>query len=219
MQHQPHFPQLVFQKLRRRLGKLPDGINPNTAQLALCGRTNIEQIGCWQRIDNFFIVIPLDTGDGVRLFIVTTQLRRDLIVGNADAGGDPQLKLDPLADLFSNTHGRTEQTDAAGHIQPAFIKAKRFDLVGVFLVNLASHLTESDILTHIGRQHHQIGTKLLRLPDSHAGFDATWLCYIVGSKDDSVTGLRITADCHRLLPQFRAPLTFHRCIKCVHIYV
>ena len=50
-------------------------------------------------------------------------------------------------------------------------------------------------------------------------FDATWLCYIVGSKDDSVTGLRITADCHRLLTQFRAPLTFHRCIKCVHVYV
>ena len=106
----------------------------------------------------------------------------------------------------------TEQTDAAGHILPAFIKAKRFDLVGVFLVNLASHLTESDILPHIGRQHHQIGTKLLRLPDGHAGFDATWLCYIVGSKDDSVTGFWITADCHRLLPQFRAPLTFHRCI-------
>ena len=148
-----------------------------------------------------------------------TQLRRDLIVGNADAGGDPQLKLDPLADLFSNTHGRTEQTDAAGHIQPAFIKAKRFDLVGVFLVNLASHLTESDILPHIGRQHHQIGTKLLRLPDGHACFDATWLCYIVGSKDDSVTGFWITADCHRLLTQFRATLTFHGCIKCVHIYV
>ena len=60
----------------------------------------------------------------------------------------------------------TEQTDAAGHIQPAFIKAKRLDLVGVFLLNLASHLTESDILSHIGRQHHQIGTKLLRLPDT-----------------------------------------------------
>ena len=61
--------------------------------------------------------------------------------------------------------------------------------------------------------------ELLRLPDGHAGFDASWFCYIVGRKDDSVTGFRITADCHRLLPQLRTALAFYGGIKCVHIYV
>lgn len=71
------------------------------------GRAYIEQILHWQRVNDFLVVILLDLGDGIRFFVVAAQFGCNFVVGYTDAGRDPQLELDPIADLSGDGHRGT----------------------------------------------------------------------------------------------------------------
>ena len=123
-EYQTHLAKAALQHILRTFGQPADGADPDGPQFFGGGRPHIEQILHRQGIDNFFVVAFRDLGNGVWLFVVTAQFGGDLVVGNPNAGRDPQLELDPIADLSGDGHGGTIQPHAARHIKPAFIQTK-----------------------------------------------------------------------------------------------
>ena len=78
----------------------------------------------------------------------------------------PSSPLDPIADLPRNGHGAAEKPHAAAHIRPAFIQAKRLDLVGVVLQNLPHIAAVPHILAVVRRHDDKVAAAFLALPKS-----------------------------------------------------
>ena len=219
LEHRPHLTQLPGQGVQRSLGQPPDGADAQPPQLLAGGWPYIEQILHRQGVDHLPVVVPFNTGDGVRLFIVAAQLGGDFVVCHPDAAGDAKLELHPVTDFSGNGHGGAEHPYAAGDVQPVFIQAEGLDLVGIVLINFPCHLAEADIFPHIRGQHDQMGTALSGLPDCHTGLDAIWLGNIVGGQHNAVPLLLAAAYRQRLVPQLRVALHLHRGVKTVLIHV
>ena len=133
--------------------QLADGANPIGVQFPLGGRPHIQQILYGKRIDDFFIIIWFNAGNGIWLFVVTAQFCGNLIVRNADTHRDSQLFLDPRADFLGNGHGAAKQTCASGNIDPAFIQAEPLDLIAVVLKDFPYISTIPHILSVMGRNN------------------------------------------------------------------
>ena len=216
---QSHFPKAPLQHILRALRQPADGVDPNGPQFFGGGRPHIEQVLHRQGVDDLLVVILLDPGDGVRLFVVAPQFGGDLVVGHADAGRDAQFRLDPAADLPGDGHGGAVQPHAARHIQPVLIQAKRLHLVGVVLVDLSGIAADANILVHVGGQGNKLGATLFCLPDGHAGFDAVGLGDIIRGEYDAVPLLLAPTHRQRRVPQFRVALHLDAGVEAVHITV
>ena len=65
--------------------------------------------------------------------------------------------------------------------------------------------------------NNQIPTFLLCLPDGISGFHIKCLCFIILSKDNSVSFFNRTAYSNRIFFQSRVKHTLNTCIEVVHI--
>src|SRR5699024_3888416 len=104
----------------------------------------------------------------------------------ADAGRNTQFKLDPVTDLPRDGHRISEESYTARHVQPVLVQAEGLYLVGVVLVDLPGYAADTDILVHVRREDHQIGTPLPGLPDGHARFHAIGLGDIICGEHNPV---------------------------------
>lgn len=113
--------------------------NAVTAELALCGCTNIQKISRRQRIYDFLIVFRLNNCDSIRLFVVTAEFRGNFVERNTNGNGDTQFTLYTRTDFLCDLDGASEQPYAAGYIQPCFVKPKGFNLICIIIKNF-SHI-------------------------------------------------------------------------------
>ena len=134
-----HHTKPAFERFGICLGKLTDGADAVTAELALCGCTNIQKISRRQRIYDFLIVFRLNNCDAIRLFVVTAEFRGDFVERNTNGNGDTQFTLYTHTDFLCDLDGASEQPYAAGYIQPCFVKPKGFNLICIIIKNF-SHI-------------------------------------------------------------------------------
>ena len=213
----PHLAKPPAQGLGVGFCQLPDRADTVRVELAPGGRSHIQKVLHRQRVDNLLIIVRLDAGDGVGLFVITAQFCSDFVVGNADAHRDAQFPLDPVADLLRHGHGAAEQPHAAAHIRPTFIQAERLDLVGVVLQDLAHITAVPHILAVVRRHDEKVAAALLRLPDRHARLDAHPLGGVAGGQHDAVAVLLAAADGDAFAAQGGVFLHFDRGIKRVGV--
>ena len=125
-------------------------------------------------------VFPGNNGGGVRLFIVTAQLCKDLVEADTYGQGQPQLPFHPLPDGIRQCLGvPAEQVEGVGHVQPAFVDAEGLRQIGIFVINGIDLVGIFPIQLVMGGKQHQIGAFLLGLPDGLGGFDSALLGRLV----------------------------------------
>ena len=155
--------------------------------------------------------------DCVRLLHITAELCEDHIKRDTYRDSKTQFELDPLSQCIGNGFSIPEQTGAAGHIQPVLIHAIRLNSVGVFFIDAPGKPGVFEVFLIMGWDDDQILTLLLGLPECFASLDSVCLGFVVFGKNDSVPGLYIATDCHRMPTQLRVEHTFYRSIEVVHV--
>ena len=218
------FPQLPsqlaqpqFQQIGVGHGQLPDGAHPQTGQCPLGGSAHIQQIAHRLGPHHPHHILPGNHRGGVRFFVVRAQFGKDFIEGYPHRDGQAGLLPHFLPQTVGNGPAITEQSYAAGDIQPAFINAKGLHLLGVTGVDGVDDLGPVGIFLMMGRHQHQIGALLFGLPDGLGGFHSKALCQLIFCQNDTMAALRVAADRHGNRLQFGALELLHRSIKAVAV--
>ena len=90
-------------------------------------------------------------GNSIRLFIITSQLCKDLIKGNADRNSQSKLVFDIAPDAFGNRESAAEKTTASRHVKPGFIDPERLDAIRLALINTVQLARVFDVLIIVRR--------------------------------------------------------------------
>ena len=104
-----------------------------------------------------------------------------------------------------------------GQVDPVFIQAKGFHLVGVLVINLPRQAGKAQVLFVIRRHQHQSRRFLFCLPYSLAGGNPQLFGNHVLGKNDAMAIFRITRHGNGNVPDFRPIQTFDRCIEIIHV--
>ena len=96
----------------------------------------------------------------------------------------------------------------AAQVDPCLIQPEGFDAIGVFLIDPAHALAETDIEPVIRRHADQIRALLPRLPDGLPGLYAELLCNLVFGQHDAVAFLHAAAHRHGALTDGRRVQAF-----------
>jgi len=147
---------------------------------------------------------------------IAAELGKHLVETDADGNGDSQLLPGTPAQLRGNFHAAQW---VVRHIQPAFVQAEGFDLVGVFAVEPAHHLGKMDVLVAVWGEKDQIGAFLLGFPQRFACFYAAALGCIAFCQHDTVPLRGIATYSDGLSAQLRIEYAFDRCVKIVTVAV
>ena len=176
--------ELPAQKLRVRLGKLPDGVDAQKMQLFLRGGADHEQVPHRQRPQLFLHFPGKKRVYLIGLFKVPRHFRQQLVAGNADVHRKAQLVIDPLPQSLRRRHGGAVKSLRAGHIHPG--------LVDGILLHHRRDLPQKGgkmprglhIEAVIRRHDDQSGALLFGAENGFAGLDAEFLRRLTFCQDD-----------------------------------
>jgi hypothetical protein len=169
--------------------------------------------------NNLPVVFPADDRCGVRLFIVASQFRENLVKRNADGDCQAGFPANDIPKSVGNCLAVAEQHAAAGYVKPAFVNAERFHKVGVPPVDFVDLLRVFPVFRKMRSGKNQLGAFALCLPNCFGGLYAVFFGKLVFSKDDAVAAFRVAADSHGHLCKLRLEQTFHRGKKRIAIAV
>ena len=110
-------------------------INPILGQFCCCSPSYIQQIRGRERPYLLLKILFRDFRNRIRLFHIASQLRKNLIVRNADGYGQPQFLFHRSPDILRSFHPITTDTLTACNIKPALVHPIRFYLICISLVN------------------------------------------------------------------------------------
>ena len=99
------------------------------------------------------------------------RFRNQLVPRRTDREREPEPGGGFPADSLGNVHQRSEETFGAGQIEKGVTIAARLDDRRVDPENLVQSSRGAGIKSGVGRQQHQIGAELLRLPHQHSAGD------------------------------------------------
>ena len=219
-QLRPQLAQVVGQDARVRRRQLPDGADAQPGQPLARRTAHIQKIPRRQRPDDPGHVLRPDHRHGVRLFVVAAQLGEYLVEAGPHADGQAGGFAHPAADQIGQRGGGGgEQMPGMGDVQPAFVDAERLHQIGVLGVDAVDDGGKMPVPFPVGRQQHQIRAFALCLPDGLGGAHPKGLGRLVLGQDDAVAGLRVAADGHRFLFQFRVFQQLHAGVKAVAVTV
>ncbi len=93
-------------------------------------RADAEQPPDRQRIERRGDVLRPDHGEAVGLVHLGRELREQLVVRDADRGGESRALADPLLDLARHLLAAAEEPAARGDVEKRLVERQPFDEVG-----------------------------------------------------------------------------------------
>ena len=166
------------------------------------------------------IVVPRDGDDPVARIIVAAELGEDLVPGDADGHGEPELGLHSLRYLPRHEHRvASEQRKRSGHVDPRLVQAEGLNPVRVIVVDHARELRVSLVRRVVRRHDDKAGAFPPRLPYGLGCLHASSLGLARLREDDAVPLFRIARDRDRLAAQRRIEVLRDRCVESIHVYV
>ena len=211
--------QKGFQKCRLRLRQCADRAHAALDTFFCGGGADGKKLPDRQGPKQGAEVFACNLGRRVRLFIFRAHFGENLVEGNAGGEGQTEFLLDRETNGVGNLAAAAEQLLAGGNVEPGFIDAERLHQIGIAAVDLIDFSGVMTVFLHVRRHQHQPGTFAFGLPEGLGGDDAVFFGWLVFGEDNAVAAVRITADGHRYIAQFRALQKLDGCKKTVHIAV
>ena len=176
------------------------------------------EVGDRQGPEDVFIVIRRYDCRGVGLFVIRTHLGKDLVVGNADGNGDAYFFLHPRAQPVGQfPFGETVELRRSGHVEVRFVDRRRFDVIGVFVVDRVDFVRDFLVKRVMRRHEYDVRTLLPRLPYGVRRLDSRLLCQLIFGHDDTHAVLRIAGHRHGYVPERRISQTLTRGVEVVAV--
>ena len=184
-----------------------------------CG-TDVDHLRCRHGPCEIPVVVPRDSDDSVARIVVAAELGEDLVPGDADGHGKPELGLHSLRYLPRHEHGiASEQRKRSSHIDPRLVQAEGLNPVCVIVVDHARELRVPLVRRVVRRHNNEIGTLLPRLPYGLGCLHANSLGLARLREDDAIPLFRVACDRDRLATQRWIEVLCNRRIEGVHVYV
>ena len=200
-------------------GKISNGTDAAFAQFAGRSRTDEEQFTDVQRPEKVFVILTGNNRRRVRLFVLAAHLGEDLVKRNACRKGKSVSFADTLSDLIGDLLATTKKLLTGSNIQPAFVHAKRLNLIGILQIDLVDQLAVMSIFVMMWRDCLQTGTFFLRLPNGLRGNDTVGFGNLVFGQYNTMTVVRASANGHWHIPQFRIVQKLNGGEEPVHVTV
>ena len=158
-----------------------------------------------------------DHREAARLVQVGGDLGQELVVRQADGGGDAVLLLDALDQQGERARRRSAvELLGAAQVQEGLVDGDRFDQRRDRQHQLPDGAAHGLVLGHVRLDHHGVGAGLQRLEHRHGRAHAVDARHVAGRRDHAAPP---AADDHRLVGQLRIVALLHRGVEGVAVDV
>lgn len=164
-------------------------------------------------------ILPGDLGRGIRFFVFGAHLGKNLVEGYTRGERQSQFLLDRKSNGVGNFTSAAEQTLTGGYIEPGFIDTERLHQIRVAAVDFVDFGGVMAVFFHMRRHQNEFRAFASGLPKRFGSDDAVFFGGLVLRENNSMAAVRITADRHRHVAQFRTFQKFDGRKKPVHIAV
>ena len=151
VEHDTVLAQQPVKHINVGLGQFTNRGDSIPIQLSRGGRSHIEQVAHWQAPCSLPEVFWSDDGSSVRFSHIRTQFGKYFIEGNAYRYCQSQFQPNSVSNVVGNRRSISKEACRSSDVQPAFIQAKGFHLIGVAGVDLFGLGGEGQIALVVGR--------------------------------------------------------------------